>query len=265
MSVLAPQKGKQELAAQMKVDVMIYGGSAGCLDRDTEFLTKSGWKYFWEYEDGDEIYVYNDRTNSFHFEKPESYINLPCEDLFRIQGANLDMVVSEEHCLLYWDEDGDPCETFLLDSAEDIVNNPNKYQFRNEKGEKLYPEKVSYYIPLDGRKYCFNVSTGYFLARRNNSTFITGNSGKSRLLLLKAGYFAHTDKNFEGVMFRRTTKPLTAAGGLFSEAKKLFKPLGITVREQALEILFHGEGGTAKNRKGGNLKFTHLEHKICAF
>ncbi len=28
MSLLAPQKGKQEVAANLKVDVMIYGGSA---------------------------------------------------------------------------------------------------------------------------------------------------------------------------------------------------------------------------------------------
>lgn len=89
-------------------------------------------------------------------------------------------------------------------------------------------------------------------------------SGKSRLLLNKAGYYAHTDPNFEGVMFRRTTKPLAAAGGLFTEAKKLFRPLGCDVREQAMEINFHGHGGNKREQEGGNLKFTHLEHKICA-
>lgn len=86
-------------------------------------------------------------------------------------------------------------------------------------------------------------------------------SGKSRLLLNKAGYFAHTDPNFEGVMFRRTTKPLSAAGGLFTEAKKLFNPLGVNIRDQAMELDFHGVGGSAKNRKGGSLKFSHLEHE----
>lgn len=86
-------------------------------------------------------------------------------------------------------------------------------------------------------------------------------SGKSRLLLNKAGYYAHTDENFEGVMFRRTTKPLSAAGGLFSEAKKLFRPLGCEIREQAMEIQFHGEDGDKRSPRGGNLKFTHLEHE----
>ncbi len=86
-------------------------------------------------------------------------------------------------------------------------------------------------------------------------------SGKSRLLLTKAGYYAHTDPNFEGVMFRRTTKPLSAAGGLFSEAKKLYSQLGVDTREQAMEIKFHGHKGSKRNPKGGNLKFTHLEHE----
>lgn len=79
-------------------------------------------------------------------------------------------------------------------------------------------------------------------------------SGKSRLLLTKAAYYAYEDPNFEGVMFRRTSPPLKAAGGLFSEAKKLFSAFGTKVREKDMEILFKGTNG-------GNLKFTHLEHE----
>ena len=260
-NMLAPQKGKQELAAITNVDVMIYGGSAGCVDRYTEYLTESGWKYIHEYEEGEKVYVYNDLEDSFYYENPLEYVKLPCKDLFRLQGDALDMVISEEHCILYWDEEGDPCETILLDSALDITSNPDKYRIKNEKGDFLTVKDISWFSPVDDNKYCFNVSTGYFLARRNGHTFITGNSGKSRLLLLKSGYYAHTDPLFEGVMFRRTTKPLTAAGGLFSEAKKLYKPLGINVREQSLEINFHGVGGSAKDLRGGTLKFTHLEHE----
>ncbi len=62
-------------------------------------------------------------------------------------------------------------------------------------------------------------------------------------------------------MFRRNIAPLKAAGGLFSEAKKLYNPLGVDIREQALEISFHGEGGAKREQTGGNLKFTHLERE----
>lgn len=261
VSLLSPQKGKQELAAQMKVDVLIYGGSAGCLDVHTEYKTKNGWKYFYEFSELEEILCYNAETDSFFYDKPLDFIEAPCKDLYRLQGEGLDMVLSEEHCLIYWNEEGEICEALLADCAEDISTHPHKYIFKDETLSPKFVTEVSYYYPLDKKKYCFEVNSGYFLARRSGNTFITGNSGKSRLLLNKAGYFAHTDPNFEGVMFRRTTKPLSAAGGLFSEAKKLFKPLGVDIKETQMEIYFHGIKGSSNNRKGGNLKFTHLEHE----
>ena len=36
---------------------------------------------------------------------------------------------------------------------------------------------VNKVLPTDGKKYCFTVSTGYFVARRNGKIFITGNCG----------------------------------------------------------------------------------------
>ena len=258
---LAPQVGKQAIAAQTMVDVMIYGGSAGCVDNKTEFLTEGGWKSIADYTEGDEVCIYNDITDELSFEQPADYIKEPCKDMFKLRGVDLEHVVTEDHCLVYWDKNGEMCETILLDVVDDLVVNPLDYEFHSLEGASLYCTKVDYYVPEDSHKYCFNVSTGYFVVRRNGHTIITGNSGKSRLLLLKAGFYAHTDPNFEGVMFRRTTTPLSAAGGLFSEAKKLFRPLGIDVREKAMEILFHGEGGSKRDKKGGNLKFTHLEHE----
>lgn len=82
-------------------------------------------------------------------------------------------------------------------------------------------------------------------------------SGKSRLLLLKAAHCAYNDPNFEGVIFRRNTGPLKAAGGLFSESKKLYAPLGVKVKEKDMEIHFTKTGG-------GVLKYTHLEHESDA-
>ena len=82
-------------------------------------------------------------------------------------------------------------------------------------------------------------------------------SGKSRLLLNKAGYYAATDPNFEGVMFRKTTGPLKASGGLFTEAKKLYRPLDIRTKEQPMVIKFSGGDG-------GSIEFTHLELESTA-
>ena len=261
MSLLAPQKGKQEVAANLKVDVMIYGGAAGCLDKDTELLTRKGWVTISTLTGNEAILSYDGNVGSFAYEVPKSYIKEEEEDLYHITGKGLDMVLSEEHHVAYWDTNDQPCTEQLIAIAETLDKQPELFKFKDRQGNVTFADKIEHYPSLDGYKYCVEVRTNYFLARRNGCEFITGNSGKSRLLLNKAGYFAHTDPNFEGVMFRRTTKPLSAAGGLFSEAKKLFRPLGVEVREQSMEMNFHGIGGSKQRQKGGNLKFTHLEHE----
>jgi len=48
------------------------------------------------------------------------------------------------------------------------------YQTRNEYVGFSRPQKIK--IP-NGNKYCFVVETGYFVARRNNKIFVTGNCG----------------------------------------------------------------------------------------
>ena len=79
-------------------------------------------------------------------------------------------------------------------------------------------------------------------------------SGKSRLLLLRTLKHVWNDIDFSAVLFRRTSPPLKAAGGLFTEAKKLYLPLHPKIREKDMEIIFEGTNG-------GNLKYTHLEHE----
>ena len=44
--------------------------------------------------------------------------------------------------------------------------------------------------PEDGRKYCFTTSTGYFVARHNDTVFITGNSSKTTGIMFKILYHA---------------------------------------------------------------------------
>lgn len=252
---------KQEVAANLKVDVMIYGGAAGCVDEQTEVKTEHGWVKIPELSNKDKICTYNADTDKFSYTLPSGQIESIEDDFYRLYGDGLDMVLTKGHTLIYWDKEGEVCSGSLNDLAELLLEKPKDYSFKDSRGNISYVSGIQHYPSRDGLKYCVEVESGYFLARRSGCEFITGNSGKSRLLLNKAGYFAHTDPNFEGVMFRRTTKPLSAAGGLFSEAKKLFRPLGVEVREQSMEMNFHGVGGSKRNLKGGNLKFTHLEHE----
>lgn len=44
------------------------------------------------------------------------------------------------------------------------------------------------FTPEDGKKYCFTVSTSYWVARRNGKVFVTGNTGKSTAALYATAY-----------------------------------------------------------------------------
>jgi len=426
---IAPQPGKQELGMSLEADVIIYGGSAGCVDYDTEFLTPNGWVKFGEYHDGMEIAEYDVSTANLLFKKPEQYIKLPCEELSLISGKGLEMCLSDEHTVLYWHNLGYEPRTLPFSEVKDRHNKSktkgwtgrikttfkttskgidlsegelrlqvavmadgrvvkggknnytqmrfakerkykrllelcNKYnlphkdngsryeeRYSNKTGyevivypklpDKVFDEKywqcsqeqleiicdevckwdgsevkrqsgtsfryfsihkkncdfiqyafaacgrntsictdtregkLSYtvnantlgqgfrsfankdrkneiipYKTADGYKYCFTTSTGFFLARRNDKVFITGNSGKSRLLLMRPLRYIK-DKNFHGVFFRKNTTQLTGAGGLWPEAKKLYSLLGSRAREDKLQQVFPS---------GSTLTFKYLEY-----
>lgn len=430
-----PQKGKQELAFNTDADVIIYGGSAGCCPATTEYLTNSGWKRFDQYKEGEHVAVYSPLTDSLEFTDEVEHIKLQCDSMERLTGKDLQLTLSDEHKVLYWDNKNGRHQTVswktvldeYVESKKDgwsgkirtaftslrnnkeiplsegelrlqvavnacgviVKNGKDNYaqtrfskerhylrlldlckrfnikhkdfgskfstEFQSQKeyevivwptlSEKRFTELyykaseeqlsiifdelrhwgeslisidqdntsfrysseyksdcdfiqyvfcsqgmntaiiedtknikpkwttegclsgsgfrsfenngkkslISSVKTPDGFKYCFSTKTGFFIARENGKIFLTGNSGKSRLILLRAGYHAHKDPNFEAVLFRRTSPPLKAAGGLFSEAKKLYTALKPKIREKDMEIIFN-------STNGGNLKFTHLEH-----
>jgi len=62
-------------------------------------------------------------------------------------------------------------------------------------------------------------------------------SGKSQTLLMKS--LCHLDDpNYRAIYFRKTIKQLEGSGGLWPEAKKMYRPFGVTVREQQHELIF---------------------------
>lgn len=431
---LSPQEGKQRKAFDTKCDVLIYGGAAGCVDKDTEFLSQHGWKKISEYNKGDCVLQFDPVSNKSDFVIPE-YVKLPCEHLTYFKAKGIDQCLSDEHKVLYYNDNGsyhskpfsiikerhnksktkgftgkfkttfdydgigidldegqlrlqvavmadgrivkegkdnytqmrfskkrkydrllELCKKYNLkykdngSKFQEKYSNNTEYEIivwpkwsdkefdskyyqcskeqlkiifdevfywdgsfvENEKTTtKRYFTKYKHnadfiqfvssvcgfnatisednregkhtytvncmssgkgfrgiankdgkipmvqYKTLDGYKYCFTVKTGFWVMRRNDKICVTGNSGKSRLLLIKALKHAYNDPNFEGVLFRRTTGPLRGAGGLFTESKKLFRPLNPRIREKDMEIIFEGTGG-------GNLKYTHLEHEDTA-
>jgi len=65
--------------------------------------------------------------------------------------------------------------------AYSLSRRKNKYvTLHNGFGEK---HKIHEHIPPDGHQYCFEVPSGCLVLRRENKIFVTGNSGKTALLV----------------------------------------------------------------------------------
>lgn len=94
-----------------KLETMLCGGiplgyianilsSSGCVDADTEFMTKEGWKRIADYKEGDDVLQFHDNNES-SFVKPNEFIKLPAETLTRVKTRHLDMCLSDEHRVVY--------------------------------------------------------------------------------------------------------------------------------------------------------------------
>lgn len=79
--------------------------------------------------------------------------------------------------------------------------------------------------------------------------------GKSFGLLLEPLRHLYNPK-FGGVVFRRNTTQIRNEGGLWDEAASLYLPLGATLKESTLEVLFS---------TGMRMKFAHLEHEKTVY
>lgn len=78
----------------------ILNGSAGCVDKNTEFLTPNGWKFIDEYQDGDLVCQWKDNGET-DFISPEEYIKVPADKMYHMISKTIDMVLSGGHRFPY--------------------------------------------------------------------------------------------------------------------------------------------------------------------
>ena len=62
------------------------------------------------------------------------------------------------------------------------VSSNNKSFIKTRRNDGAKPAEISLVEPEDGRHYCFETSTGFWLMRQNNNIYPTGNSGKSIII-----------------------------------------------------------------------------------
>ena len=84
-----------------KGELWTLTGPSGCVDADTEFLTLQGWKKISEYKEGDMVLQYHEDGHA-SFVSPSAYIKLPCESMTHVKTRFLDMLLSDEHRVIYY-------------------------------------------------------------------------------------------------------------------------------------------------------------------
>ena len=90
---------EEALGAIIEGKNVFITGPGGCVDSETEYLSKDGWKKIKDYA-GEEILIVDSGLNSF-FSLPEEFHKYPCEKFLSFQGMNVDQVLSEEHRVIY--------------------------------------------------------------------------------------------------------------------------------------------------------------------
>lgn len=108
----------------------------------------------------------------------------------------------------------------IREGKETYTVNTVGFKFRSfaNKDGKCPVRKVK---TSDGMKYCFTTSTGFFLVRQDGNIFVTGNSSKSYVGLMRHLRFVH-DPNYRGFCIRKNSTAIMKAGGLFEQAKRLY-------------------------------------------
>lgn len=114
-----------------KVVPNLVGVDIGCLDKDTEFLSPTGWKKISEY-DNEEIMMFDSVTGNAYFGLPNAYIKNPCDKFYHFHNSkNLDQMFSAEHHMLVYKGCKSKGIELIDINAEDFVKQVNGLKKRD--------------------------------------------------------------------------------------------------------------------------------------
>lgn len=116
-----------------KICPNVVGVDIGCLDKDTEVMTKEGWIKISDWR-SQEILEYNSLSWVAEFRKPLAYIKLPCDDFYYFKNSKgMNQMLSSEHrVLVYKGYKGRGYSVETL-NAEDLVDKSLSKGYYNAK------------------------------------------------------------------------------------------------------------------------------------
>lgn len=178
--------------------ITLWSGGTNCLDKDTEYFNGKEWKKIKEFCDGEKVLQYN-MDGTATLEKPLRYIKQKCDSFLSYQSKNLDMVITENHDLVYIMR-----KNILKKSALDIskMHEKSKFGFKGRfittfnysgKGIELSDEEI--------RLMCMTICDGSFPTKTNRCCINLKKERKIKRaeeLLKKSGIYYHKYKTTWG-------------------------------------------------------------------
>lgn len=96
--------------------------AAACVDAETEYLTRQGWKKITDFDPNDSIAVV-DESRNLYFEEPLNYISQKCDEMYHFKTKyGVDQMVSKNHRMPHISVGGN----FSVKTAQEIYENHNK-------------------------------------------------------------------------------------------------------------------------------------------
>jgi very-short-patch-repair endonuclease len=160
-----------------------------CLSKEHEVLTAEGYRPIEEISKSDSICVWDDTTQTYHYEHPEEiYKYESVQDLYEIKSGDKTLFkCTADHNLVVKDfEKGRNCENAILWHSPQPKHIKITARDAMENGACLdtLMKDGSYHRITDIHKvsygsdvYCFKTSTGFFVAKYNDIEFVSSNSG----------------------------------------------------------------------------------------
>lgn len=190
-----------------------------CYSEDTEVLTKSGWKYFYEVKEDDEVFTLNTETGEMELHRPRRFYEFEHDgELYNFKSKKLDLLVTPNHNMLvaqYYPKKKDDYElkfikakdfnprthSLLCSDLQDKVSSHLKKEKMvmagSEKEEEVLSSRLEpkEYPDLEenrveniekpyykGKVYCLEVQNHTLYVRRNGKAAWCGNSAGAQAM-----------------------------------------------------------------------------------
>ncbi len=196
--IIGPKSRKQQMFITSTADVVFFGGAAGCVDADTEFLSQYGWKKISEYVPGDMVMQFDLSTKKATLVTPIAYIKKECDGFYHIKNTKLDHMVSEDHNIVYENRKGTMFKVPFMEFMQKHNSSANghkgffrkvyEYEDGNRLGLSEFEIKLAVALKCDG--HIASAATSRYVVRLKKQRKIE----RLRWILKELNY-PHTETN----------------------------------------------------------------------